>query len=423
MKSIRAFSCLLLFSGITGIMSLSCNTQADQTENERTVADTIRVAPPDGINDRDLILKAFEQAKSGSVVQFAQGTYVLGGTIRVEESNLILLGHPDGTILRGCDPAEFTDPVQAILNCGSFELAGPGQQMRGFTIEYAWHGLLVGCCFPENMEELEAGNTFLADQPGGQLIENNTFRFCSTGIRVFGRPADSVSIRNNTFSSNYHGVTVNGSGVKIRRNLFEAPDPGMVPLVGYPDNAVGILPFSSLKPGEEHATICRENVVEGNTIRDLPVGIYIAVYEPGETCENNLIRDNDILMNPVRHGVTEANADPVIVDVTDPYLVGIPIALDNQEGGLADSVRSSIIGTVITGNRIRNANGLAIELLNATGSVVRENEILGVIRRDPFPGNTLRAAPWEEANGSGIWVSPGSTENDIEKNIIIAHIP
>src|SRR5690606_9384381 len=57
------------------------------------------------------------------------------------------------------------------------------------------------------------------------------------------------------------------------------------------------------------------------------------------------------------------------------------------------------------------------ELLRASGNRIVKNTIGGISVREPFPGNTTyMPPPWGAANGSGIWVSPGSTGNEIAGN-------
>ncbi|CAN5678507.1 hypothetical protein BH23GEM7_BH23GEM7_30560 [soil metagenome] len=72
-------------------------------------SDVVHVAPPTGEaeTDRASILAALERVQQGGTVQFAPGTYLIGEIIRVPTPRLTLLGHPDGTTLRGCEPDEY----------------------------------------------------------------------------------------------------------------------------------------------------------------------------------------------------------------------------------------------------------------------------------------------------------------------------
>lgn len=70
-------------------------------------ADTIHVAPPTGEReaDRASILAALERVEADGTFQFAPGTYLVGEVVPLETPRVTLLGHPDGTTLRGNDPA------------------------------------------------------------------------------------------------------------------------------------------------------------------------------------------------------------------------------------------------------------------------------------------------------------------------------
>jgi len=51
-------------------------------------------------------------------------------------------------------------------------------------------------------------------------------------------------------------------------------------------------------------------------------------------------------------------------------------------------------------------------------SRIADNVFTGIRRRTPFPGLTWSSEPsiWQVANGSAIWLSPGSDENEISGN-------
>jgi hypothetical protein len=81
--------------------------------------------------DRASILAALEQVQPGGTIQFAPGTYLIGGEIiRIAVPRLTLLGHPEGTTLRGCGPDEMAREPGAVARderCNLLELAGAGR--------------------------------------------------------------------------------------------------------------------------------------------------------------------------------------------------------------------------------------------------------------------------------------------------------
>jgi parallel beta-helix repeat protein len=103
-------------------------------------------------------------------------------------------------------------------------------------------------------------------------------------------------------------------------------------------------------------------------------------------------------------GTTLRGYDPV---------VGVPLVLAHGRGG------GELRDNLIEGNHIIGADGIGIEIRQASSNRIVNNTISGVVRRNPFPGNTLVSPDpqaWRDANGSGIWVSPGSDENEITGN-------
>jgi len=53
----------------------------------------------------------------------------------------------------------------------------------------------------------------------------------------------------------------------------------------------------------------------------------------------------------------------------------------------------------------------------ASRNRIAGNAIEGVARRDPFPGTTDRVLRWGIANGSAIWISALSEDNEIVDNV------
>jgi parallel beta-helix repeat protein len=379
--------------------------------------DTVHVAPPTGGNEQDRasILAALEQVGPGGTVQFAPGTYLIGEIISVTVPRVTLLGHPDGTTLRGCDPAGLVDEGYMRENCNGLELAGGHQTVRGFVFEYAFWALHLGCCQSERIEyRTPDGSVFEgpATYPttGGHLVEGNTFRMSRTGVRVNGAWSEPAVVRNNRFINNWHSVSINGSTVHLLDNDISAPEPERVPLAGFPWDAVSIRPpLPHQGTDETLARTCAHNIVAGNRIEGVPDGIRISTWEAGTTCRDNVIRDNTIIVRRV-------TIPQEIIDawgLSEPSLILNPLALLNGPTGTLEN-------NLVEGNRIVGGEGVGIEILRASGNRIVNNTISGIHRRDPFPGNTPSGDPpeWREANGSGIWLSPGSDGNEIVGNTL-----
>jgi parallel beta-helix repeat protein len=413
---------------------------ADVETAAAPASDTVHVAPPTGERDRDRasVLTALEQVQPGGTVQFAPGTYLIGGEIiRISPPRLTLLGHPEGTTLRGCGPEEMARERGAIAlgeRCNLLELAGARQTVSNLTFEHAFWALHVGCCW-EGFPYMERGE-------GGHLIEGNTFRTTSNAVRVHGSWTEPSIIRGNRFRNNWHSVAIYGNTVHLLDNDISALEPEEVPGFGFPWDAVGIGPSMPIKgSAEDTPGSCANNVVAGNRIEGNADGIMIDTGRPGDSCRNNVVRDNTIIVSRVR-------APARLVEewgLSEPTFIGTPIALLNYaeafrragftwtgrdwsrpagSGGNAEAVEESFLeGNVIEGNRIVGAEGLGMEILYASGNRIANNTFTTIAPRDPFPGNFFGPRPemgvpleWEGANGSGIWVSSGSEENEIVGN-------
>ena len=391
-------------------------------------ADTVHVAPPTGEmeTDRASILAALEQVQSGGTVQFAPGTYLVGEIISVTVPRVTLLGHSEGTTLRGCDPDRLGTREFARAHCNGLELAGGQQTVRGFTFEYGYWALHLGCCFGERAM-LRAPDGTLVEGPaiyrteGGHLVEGNTFRRSATGIRMNGDWTEPAIVRDNRFMDNWHSVSINGNTVHLVDNDFSVPEPERVPFYGFPNDAVQVgapLPFQG--GDETRARSCAHNVVAGNRIEGSHRGISIMLWAPGSSCRNNVIRDNTIIL---RRATVPSPEWFTLVDESDSTFVGTPLSLLNYPEAFGQNEpgqESAIEDNLIEGNRISDAEGLGIEILHASGNGIVNNTISGIAVRVPFPGNTMDARGadlgWRDANGSGIWVSPGSDGNEIAGN-------
>jgi hypothetical protein len=390
-------------------------------------ADTVRVAPPTGehATDRASILAALEQVRSGGTVQFASGTYLVGEIVRVSTPGITLVGHPDGTTLRGCNPEDFVDPND-YFSCNGLELAGARQTVRGFTFEYLFWAVHLGCCFGERAYFTLPDGTSQAipalyRTAGGHLVEGNTFRSAASGVRVNGDWAEPAVVRDNHFVNNWHAVSINGHTVHLLDNHISVPEPHLVPFFGFPWDGIKISPTLPLQGLEESQTsACIGNRVEGNHVEGHIDGIRIELYFPGTSCRRNVVRNNTIVVRRMRNLRPEGFT---LIDPSDSTFVGVPISLVNEPVAMERAEagpETAIEDNVIEGNRIIGAEGIAIEVLHASRNRIAYNSISGVVAREPFPGNTMgpRGATgvdleWRTANGSGIWVSPGSDENEI----------
>jgi erythromycin esterase len=391
--------------------------------------EVVHVAPPTGEQetDRASILAALAEVEPGGIVQFAPGTYLIGPIISVKVPRVTLLGHPDGTTLRGCNPDDMGPREYARAHCMGLELAGGHQTIRGFTFEYGHLALHLGCCRGERAM-LRAPDGTLVEGPaiyrteGGHLVEGNTFRRSANGIRMNGDWTEPAVVRGNRFIDNWHGVSINGNTVHLLDNDFAVPEPEQVPFYEFPNDAVKLGPTLPLQGVSDTLPRgCAHNVVAGNRIDGSKNGISIMVWEPGTACRHNVIRDNTIT---VRRARVPSPENFSIVDESDSTFVGIPISLLNYPEAFGQNERgqhSAIEDNVIEGNRIIGAEGIGIEILYASRNRIVNNTTSEVAAREPFPGNTMdprgAALEWREANGSGIWISPGSDGNEIAGNV------
>jgi hypothetical protein len=379
------------------------------------ISETIQVAPPvgDPETDRINVQTAFDAAQPGSTVQFAPGTYLLGAGVALTVPDVTVLGHPDGTVLRGCDPEAFEveerDLPQLVFGCTGIYVQAERQAIRGLTFEYTWHGIVVGA-FPTSAEEaaaIRAGEQAFppAYPAGGHRIEGNTFRFTPNGLRVLGTGTERSVVRDNDFVDVYHAIGIYGAPLHFLDNRVTVRNPTRVPFSRHPGSAVLIAPQQS---------DCAGHVVAGNLIEGYPDPIYVIV-DSGETCRGAEIVDNTI--RAARVGVPEGWATG-----EDATIVGVPINLVRRVGSPAGQPAAetggSLEGFLIRGNRILGAEGLGIRVENASRLRIEDDTIAGIRLRTPFPGATWDGAPslWGAANGSAIWVSPGSELNEIVGN-------
>lgn len=132
---------------------------------------------------------------------------------------------------------------------------------------------------------------------------------------------------------------------------------------------------------------CTGNVIEGNVIDGYAAGVTMSVIAAEEgPCRANIVRGNHIVVDIVHIPWNWGFEGPI---GTDSSFVGVPVGLHNVSDEVGESGVANprlMTGNVIEGNRIENANGLAISLLNASGNLIARNTVTGVRIRDPFPG-------------------------------------
>ncbi len=381
-------------------------------------SDTVHVTPPTGerTTDRASIVAALERVQPGGTVLFAPGTYLIGGSIEVRVSRITLLGHADGTTLRGCDPAELSRDGTAGNRCNGLVLTGGHQTIRNLTFEYMSPATVQILRAPRRGQQPRAPSI-----EGGHVIEGNTFRN-SDSFEVTSESPVPIVIRNNRFINTYHAVSIAGRNVHVLNNDISAPEPERVPY-GRPDIAIGAAHFDNTDPP------CAANVIEGNRIDGHSDGIALGVFR-GTGCRGNVIRNNTIA---VRRVTMLPQERAMMGQEGDSIAVGVPLQLLNYRGacrvGLVkgpmaalcaqgDSGTDGVLAdNVIEGNRIVAAEGIGVVMLHASRNRVVNNTITGVARWDRFPEGVLRYAPEQRgANGTAIWVSPGSEGNQITGN-------
>lgn len=388
------------------------------------------VASPTGDRDRDRasLRAAFDSVRPGGVVQFAAGTYVIGGNgMELRASDVTLLGDAKGTVLRGCSEAQLAsmDEETYFTSCGGIALTGARQQVRALTFE--GFSAALGVHAPTDSAMQQA----MPNVEGGHVIEGNTFRN-STTLEVHVDADSAVTIRGNTFRNTYHAVAVLGRNVHVLQNDIAAPAPEEVPF-GWPSLAIGVRP----DPGVP----CTGNRIEGNTVDGHTDAVIIGVLPPdgpAAACHGNVVRDNTIRVRSLAY---PAFTGP---QLAGQPLSGVPIRLLNLQQAIragtvvfptppdappwpAEFDQAAVRDNVIEGNRISGAIGVAIELIHASGNRVVGNAIEGTVKLSPDeltrraamppfgigPGFWLTQPDAAQANGRAIYSTPASARNTI----------
>jgi hypothetical protein len=330
-------------------------------------AHAVQVAPPAGdpAQDRAAIQAALAAVQPGGTVQFASGTYEVGAgapsAILVLTPRITLLGHPDGTMLHGCDPVDV-----GFGDCEGLLLAGGHQTVRG--IEF------VGMSSALILIPGEGG-------AGGYRVENNAIRNVWEGVSLVGELAQPAVVRDNTFINAGVAVALLGSPLHAIDNYIAAPEPALVPIDGAAFAGIWAFAWDLLGLGP-----CDGNIVARNWIGGYPTGIGFEMVE-GQTCSHNVIRDNTIIADGVFEGFF------------------LPALFVWNYSGQADLVEHNLF----RGNRVLSATGAGVAIFGASNT-----RVVGNVIQDVAP------SPWGAwvgvGNGSGVWVSPGSSANRILAN-------
>lgn len=422
-RTLRHASLALVIGAFSPVPVLSVQAQvspdAEALQRAAVAAsDTVDVPVPTGEEnaDRTNVQAAFDAVQPGGTVLFAPGTYLLGAGASLTVPDVTVLGHPDGTILRGCDPdafaVEYSEVASVVFGCTGLYVQAERQTIRGLTFEYTWHGIVVGP-YPTTEEEgaaLQASGELPAAYPaGGQRIERNTFRATPNGLRVLGTGEELSVVRDNDFIDVFHAIGIYGAPLHFLDNRVTVSEPGRVPFSRHPGSAIIV------SPGQ---TDCAGHVVAGNRIEGYPDPIYVLVRR-GETCHGVEIRDNTIHAARVKIPEAWGGYTPTDGDWT---MVGAPITLMNRTEptpGVPEADTQGVLEEILVeGNHIVGAEGVGILIQGVSRSRIAGNTIAAIQRRTPFPGITWDGFEqgWEAANGSGIWLSPGSDGNEIVDN-------
>lgn len=284
----------------------------------------IDVAAPTGDQERDRasIVSALAQAEPGDTLRFAAGTYVVGPIVRLATPALTLLGHTDGTTLRGgdFDPAagydQFGEDDDAADALGVLHLFEGGTTVRNLTFADSWFGLILGGHYDEEQPE----------RAGGFVIEGNTFQSSQNGVRATNIGDTATVIRSNTFIDVHYGVSALGNAFVVEGNTFEMR---ATPRTQGYGEAVSLA-------AEHVAGGCSDNRVLGNTMsgQELGVGMYTGGSRTGT---GNQIRDNRIVVR--RETATST---------------GVELRTRADRDGNARPI-GGLIGTVVEGNLVTDA--------------------------------------------------------------------
>jgi hypothetical protein len=418
---------------LAGTLAAGCEGPGTTPESGRATAeaggvahaDTVRIPLPSGDpgTDRAALVEALTGAAPGSLVQFQAGTYVVGALLRIDTPGLVLEGHPEGTVLRGCSLDDYAgmerDAAQAweedpsasgygpLARCGMFHFTGGEVTLRGLVFEQSRLGVILGCCEADG--QIEAG-------PGGYLVEGNTFRNTGNSVRAALVALEPTIVRDNTFTNTFHALSAVGSRIHFVNNRVSVPDSEQVPGEGYAGFAVAIGAVSpDYAAGPTPAGACSDNHIVGNSIEGHVDGIVLRA-DPGTVCSGTRVAGNTVRIRRARYPQPWPYEDIFpLPNPDDPTLAGVPLTVLGFGGDGVEPGRFE--ATVVEENRVEGADGLGLEIVNAPGIRIEGNRFSEIRMRAPFPGNPSGAMPgWEAANGAAIWLGPGSDGAEVGAN-------
>ncbi len=315
-------------------------------------AKTILVAPPAADPAVDLVSidTALSLAGPGDVIQFDQGTYVIGrpwpGTV-VQIERLTLLGHPDGTTLRGGPVIDYSNPQ-------AFALHAPEQVVRGLRFEsFAW--------------ALEVGD--FTDLLGGYVIEDCVFDTMFGGFVTLTGGKLTVA-RNNTFVNCAIGFWAMGSDARFCGNVFSAPNPSSIPIEHRAWLAAGVYATDYLLP-------CENLRFEHNSVTGLPDGFGVYCF-PGSVCRNIVIADNTCTSMTPR--------DPADIGSLSFVWASEPAAFENVTiSGNVLQGSDGWLGIISVGGRgVKVLNNTIRDLPNGVGVVLDPGSDRSTVQSNAF---------------------------------------
>jgi len=338
-----------------------------EAEMAKVRGNIVFVTPPTGEfqTDRASIKAAVAQAEPGDIIQFAQGTYVIGSDalwngILVDVPNTTLQGHPGGTTLKG------GDNINSRGQYLGFTLSGGNQTVRGFTFEsFSWTTLYL--------------NYSLYAETGGYVVEHNIFRNSTVGIMYMGQSEEVSHIQHNVFDNIGTNFWIYGKTCHIKWNKVMASEPDKVPLWGYPANVGGISAWY---------TPCDNNVIAFNTIDGISDGIILAAYwasNEDASCSNNLITGNKFI-------------NPKIYTEWDLGTMVMLFSGDDKTFKVYQVLNNTYLGS----------GGVAILSEGGTNTTISGNKINGV--------RELPQSFWPWLTGIGIYIDGYSNSNNLIRN-------